>query len=154
MGLRYFCQKVKLLTNSKTNLVRLSTYLKTSLVKLSTNWKRQKKLFDLLGWKLQVRIVKHVNKWQPQCKIVKQKNMTHSHSGRLPDCVLKWFLQEPYSVYKLVVPHSLIYENCGHPRNNFITCYRSTLEYLIAEQDGIREQDGPLSLKVKRAGME
>ena len=27
-----------------------------------------------------------------------------------------------------------------------------TLEYLIAEQDGIREQDGTLSLKVKQAG--
>ena len=28
----------------------------------------------------------------------------------------------------------------------------STLEYLIAEQDGLREQDGILSIKVKRAG--
>ena len=28
----------------------------------------------------------------------------------------------------------------------------STLEYLIAEQDGIREQDGILSQKVKGAG--
>ena len=27
-----------------------------------------------------------------------------------------------------------------------------TLEYLIAEQDGIREQDGTFSLKVKQAG--
>ena len=37
---------------------------------------------------------------------------------------------------------------CGR----LILIYSGTLEYLIAEQDGIREQDGTLSKKVKRAG--
>ena len=46
--------------------------------------------------------------------------------------------------------------NSGEDKNlsvlTDVLCNPNTLEYLIAEQDGIREQDGILSQEVKEAG--